>query len=123
MHFSVYLPTIRCFKFYMAQSHGKSLDRFCLTHSGHGLLWQKWDDAFVLFQPSSAETHFINEISAFILERLAQEPVGLETLGKLIDMEFEQVGENIILETLDFWINRLEELGLIDRVDGISASL
>ncbi len=107
----------------MAQSHGKSLDRFCLTDSGQELLWQKWDDAFVLFQPSSAETHFINEISAFILERLAQEPVGLETLGKLIDMEFEQVGEKIIPEALDFWINRLEELGLIDRVDGISASL
>ena len=105
------------------ESHGKSLDRFCLTDSGRGLLWQKWEDAFVLFQPSSAETHFINEISAFILERLEQEPVGLETLGKLIDMEFELVGEKIIPETLDFWINRLEELGLIERVDGISASL
>jgi hypothetical protein len=37
------------------------------TAAEAGLIWENWDDIFLVYQPSSAETHVFNETTGSIL--------------------------------------------------------
>lgn len=41
-----------------------------LLPAGKALIWHKLDELFIVYQPSSTETHLFNEISALILARV-----------------------------------------------------
>jgi PqqD family protein of HPr-rel-A system len=92
-----------------------------LVSSHRKLIWQKWDDIYIVYQSSSAETHVFNETTALILRILEQGQLTAETLRHQTEAaiglgEIELIAENFAFATM-----RLEELGLIECLDDASA--
>ncbi len=46
--------------------------------AGRELIWQEWDDVYIVYQPSSAETHVFNETTALILKCLEHGPLSAD---------------------------------------------
>jgi PqqD family protein of HPr-rel-A system len=42
------------------------------TAAEAGLIWENWDDIFLVYQPSSAETHVFNETTGSVLTCLEE---------------------------------------------------
>jgi PqqD family protein of HPr-rel-A system len=82
-----------------------------------GLLWRSWDaDLYIVHQPSSAETHVFNGPAAAILRVLDDRPLALDNLKTRVEEALgAQLGD---LAEADFHaaVRRLDELGLIERV-------
>jgi PqqD family protein of HPr-rel-A system len=81
------------------------------------LIWHEWDGIYIVYQPSSAETHVFNETTASILKclekgSLSKEAVSLQTEAALGVGAGELVADDFAFATM-----RLEELGLIERLD------
>lgn len=94
--------------------------QWLLTPAGRGLLWQNWEDAYIVYQPSSTETHVFNETTALILESLEQGPLPMERVKDWI-LEALGMAEGVVNDDLLFAVGRLEALGLIDWLDGAEA--
>ncbi|WP_300454038.1 HPr-rel-A system PqqD family peptide chaperone [Accumulibacter sp.] len=92
-----------------------------LTRAGHELSWQKWDDVFIVYQPSSAETHVFNETTALILRGLEQSAKSLDELREFTASELGIATEDLDADDLAFAMARIEELGLIERLDDVVA--
>lgn len=78
------------------------------------MVWKAWDGVFIVYQPSSAETHVFNDTTAAILQSLEDDALTMAEIadrtGQSPDPEHEQAsGGNLF-----FALQRLEELGLID---------
>lgn len=92
----------------------EDVDTLFLTHAGRELVWKAWDGVFIVYQPSSAETHVFNDTTAAILQSLEDDALTMAEIadrtGQSPDPEHEQAsGGNLF-----FALQRLEELGLID---------
>lgn len=88
-----------------------------LLPAGTRLIWQKCDELYLVYQPSSAETHVFNETSATIIACLKTESLSMASLKERTEAALGlSIGE---LETDEFTfaVVRLEELGLIDFGD------
>lgn len=90
------------------------------TLAVRALEWQEWDDIYIVYQPSSAETHVFNETTALILRCLEQGPLSREMVK-----EWTEAALGVALGGLaaaDFAVAtmRLEELGLIECLDEAS---
>lgn len=98
-----------------------NLGQWLLTPAGRGLLWQNWEDAYIVYQPSSTETHVFNETTALILESLEQGPLPMESIKhgilEVLGLETDELAN----DSLMFAVGRLEALGLIDCLDGADA--
>jgi PqqD family protein of HPr-rel-A system len=96
---------------------------FALTPAGRSLLWQSWGDDHLIYQPSSTETHVFNETTACALRRLT---AGAATLDEVAEWSADAMGieRNLIsAKDFEFVMARLEELGLIDAADEVTATL
>lgn len=86
------------------------------TAAGNGLLSRTWDGVYIVYQPSSSETHVFNETTATVLRCLADGPLTIEALKArtedALEVERGELGE----EDFAFALRRLDELGLIDYV-------
>ena len=103
-------------------SDGLAKDSFwVLTPAGHALQIQKWDGLYIVFQRSSAETHAFNATTVLILKCLLLGQMSMEALRS--ETEFALgVGQGDLSEgDFAFATMRLEELGLIERLDSASA--
>jgi PqqD family protein of HPr-rel-A system len=88
-----------------------------LTAAGRDLAWEGWEDLHVVFQRTSGETHVFNETTRAILGRLQDGPLALDEMVRLLAraMGIDEAGlarEDFLAVTA-----RLDELGLIERVD------
>ena len=95
--------------------------RLVSTLEGRRLEWRKWDDVFIVYQPSSAETHVFNETTALILRcleygSLPADEVKIKTEAALGALQGELAGDDFTFATM-----RLEELGLIECLDDANA--
>jgi PqqD family protein of HPr-rel-A system len=91
--------------------------RFFLTSAGRKLVWQDWDDVYILYQPSSTETHVFNDITAIVLQSLEK---GALTMSEVVDRTVQELDldrNGLSSGDLSFAIGRLEELGLIESLD------
>lgn len=88
-----------------------------LAAAGRGLVWQDWDDVYVVFQPSSAETHVFNETTALILKGLEQGPLSMESAKDWTEAALGVDQGELAADDFAFAVGRLEELGLIERFD------
>ena len=88
-----------------------------LPKSGCKILWQDWEDSYIVYQPSSGETHVFNETTALILKRLESGPASLEEIrewaAESLDIEISEIAE----DGLSSVAGRLDELGLVDWLD------
>ena len=92
-------------------------ETFILSHAGNSLQWQEWDDVYIVFQPSSAETHVFNETTALILKCLEQGSRSIEAVKDWTEAALEVGRGDLAEEDFAFATMRLEELGLIECLD------
>jgi len=93
-----------------------------LTAEAKELVWVEWEDAYSVYQPSSAETHFFNETTGLLLDSLKQGPLTLEAVADYIAESMNLEINESIFSDLEFAASRLEELGLVDWPERASPS-
>ena len=86
-----------------------------LTPAAQDLIWKEWDDVFIIYQPSSAETHVFNVTTALILRTLEQGSLGDYEVRERIEQALGVNPGDLATAELSFAIGRLEELGLVER--------
>ncbi|EXI82452.1 MAG: hypothetical protein AW10_00560 [Candidatus Accumulibacter appositus] len=92
------------------------------TAAEAGLIWENWDDLFVVYQPSSAETHVFNETTGSILECLGESALSADELKNQTEAALGVSQSELDDTDFAFALQRLEELGLIERLDDPSAA-
>lgn len=92
------------------------------TAAQAGLIWENWDDVFVVYQPSSAETHVFNETTASILACLEEGAVSADELKNQTEAALGVSQSELDDTDFAFALQRLEELGLIERLDDPSTA-
>ena len=90
------------------------------TPAGFALRWQKWDEVYLVYQASSAETHVFNDTTALILRCLEAGPRSAEESRSGPKPPSASPGE-LGADDFAFATQRLEELGLIEYLDEILA--
>ena len=93
-----------------------------LSRAGDSLEWQEWDDVYIVYQPSSAETHVFNETTASILGSLEQGALSADTVKEKTESALGIDPGELAADDFAFATMRLEELGLIERLDDVSAA-
>ncbi|MBL8398804.1 MAG: HPr-rel-A system PqqD family peptide chaperone [Candidatus Accumulibacter sp.] len=93
-----------------------------LLPAAKALIWQKWDDLYLVYQPSSAETHVFNETSALILASIERGPRPLASVREWTADRLGLSADDLVPEEFDLAVTRLEELGLLDRGDDTIAA-
>jgi PqqD family protein of HPr-rel-A system len=81
------------------------------------LVWQQWDEAYVVYQLSSTETHVFNETTALILRCLEQGPLSMEQVKDWAEAALDIGHGELVAGDFAFAVARLEELGLVERLD------
>ena len=88
-----------------------------LTSASRGLVWQDWDDVYLVYQPSSAETHVFNDTTTLILKCLEQGQLSAEGVKNWTEAALGVGQGDLAADDFAFAVERLEELGLIERAD------
>lgn len=92
-----------------------------LTAAAQDILWHYWDDVYIVYQPSSAETHVFNETTALILKCLECGPLSADEVKEQAEAALGVAPDKLPKEDFAFATSRLEELGLIDCLDAASS--
>jgi PqqD family protein of HPr-rel-A system len=85
------------------------------------LIWQDFDDIYIVYQLSSAETHVFNETTALILKCLEVGPLPADEVKVKTEAALGLSPGELAKEDFAFATLRLEELGLIDCLDDACA--
>ena len=88
-----------------------------LISAAQDMLWQAWDDVYIVYQPSSAETHVFNETTALILKCLEDGPLSADKVKGQTEAALGVGPGELAKEDFAFATMRLEELGLIESLD------
>ena len=88
-----------------------------LMAASRGLVWQDWDDVYIVYQPSSAETHVFNETTAAILRCLEAGPLAADAVQGQTEAALGVAQGGLATDDFVFATHRLEELGLIEYLD------
>lgn len=91
----------------------KDAPYFFLASAAQHLIWQEWDDVFLVYQPSSAETHVFNDTSMAILQVLQSGGLAQDELQHRVVEMLDVNPDELTQDDLNFALSRLEELGLI----------
>ena len=86
-----------------------------LTSASRGLVWQSWDDVYLVYQPSSTETHVFNDTTTLILKCLERGQLSTEGVKKWTEAALGIGRGGLAADDFAFAVGRLEELGLIER--------
>ena len=98
----------------MAETASTADKRIVITAAGRGLVWQEWEDVYIVYQPSSTETHVFNDTTAAALDLLQTAPASFAELHTRLAHSLEIDPDELHRGDLAFVVNRLEELGLIE---------
>lgn len=85
-----------------------------LLSAGSDLIWQQWNEVYIVYQPSSAETHVFNETTALILRSLEPGPLSSDRVLDCVESCLGIAQGDLGTEGFAFAVWRLEELGLIE---------
>ena len=88
-----------------------------LTSASRGLVWQDWDDVYLVYQPLSAETHVFNDTTALILKCLEHGQLSTEGVKNWTEAALGVGQGELAADDFAFAVGRLEELGLIQGAD------
>ena len=88
-----------------------------LTSASRGLVWQDWDDVYLVYQTLSAETHVFNDTTALILKCLEHGQISAEGVKNWTEAALGVGQGELAADDFAFAVGRLEELGLIERAD------
>ena len=93
-----------------------------LTSSGRDLVQESWGDLHVVYQRTSGETHVFNKATTTTLECLGHGPVAMEELVGLVASAMGVNEEDLASDDFLAVAARLDELGLVERLDRPSSA-
>lgn len=76
------------------------------------LLWRRWDDEYVVFNPSSGDTHVLNHVAAEALKRLERSPADAGDLAQHVGLTVK-LDPDDLLEHMEGLVRQFDELGLV----------
>ena len=85
---------------------------------GTDLRWREWDGVFVVYHCASGDTHLLQPVATATLKRLQRNPATTEELIQGVRGELGLEAEPGLSEQIHELLRRLNDLGLIERVDG-----
>jgi PqqD family protein of HPr-rel-A system len=88
-----------------------------LTSSGRDLVQERWEGLHVVYQRTSGETHVFNETAVATLKSLQDGLVSLDEMVRLVAHTMGVKQEDLASEDFLAVAARLDELGLVERLD------
>lgn len=80
----------------------------------NALLWRQWNGNFVVFNPASGDTHFLNALAGAILQLLESDALTLEQIvSHLQDVSDEPLGDELVDE-IHHLVAKFDTVGLIE---------
>jgi PqqD family protein of HPr-rel-A system len=80
------------------------------------LTWRNWGEAFFVFHPASGQTHFLNEIAAFAVRRLADGPLSTAQICAATCDAYEIEDGPDLRDAIAETLVSLDMLGLVERM-------
>lgn len=74
---------------------------------------EEWDEEFIVFQPDSGKTHFLNQMGMQILVGINQSPASVDEICEFLAEQFKLTSDQIFSQQIIKTLHRFEELGLI----------
>ncbi len=96
---------------------GEGAEILISTPAAGSLRWQQWDDVYLVYQASSAETHVFNDSTALILRCLEHGPQSLAAVRSWTETALGVEQGQLAADHFAFAVGRLEELGLVDSLE------
>lgn len=81
--------------------------------------WREWDGDYVLYHDQSGDTHFLNAVSARLVECLSDKPMTAGELVAQLEAEGFTDGDNAFPARLDALLIEFHELGLTEPVEDV----
>lgn len=77
---------------------------------------EEWNGEFIVFQPDSGKTHFLNQMGIQIISRLDQSPASADEICKFLAEQFQLTSDQNFSRQIVKTLHRFDELGLIEKV-------
>lgn len=82
---------------------------------GCRLLWQAWDNEYVIYNAGSGSTHLLDMPSGEILKLIEQQPLDINQLAEKLEHRTErQESDPINCDHIKELLGRFQEIGLIE---------
>lgn len=81
---------------------------------GGALLWRRWGDEAVAYDPNTGDTHLLDALAAVILGRLETNPANAEDLAVELARDLDVTHRADITESVEQAFDRFAALGLIE---------
>ena len=92
-----------------------SLEAYWRAVSFSSLWVEEWNEEFVVFQPDSGKTHFLNQMSMQILSALDRSPASADDICRFLAEQFQLPHYQNFSQRIIAALHRLDELGLIEK--------
>lgn len=77
------------------------------------LLWEQYDEDYLVYNGHSGETHFLNVTAAEVLKSLQTGPMALPELVAELQLMFDMDDEHALAQHISRVIQEFEHVGLI----------
>lgn len=81
----------------------------------HPLMWFDWPDGHAVYQRSSGETHFLNDIGGPLLRCLSEEEADNPTVWRCVEKVLGEPRTDALSAQVKPLLERFDELGLVRR--------
>ena len=85
-------------------------------HAQDGLIWRRWDDEYVVYNPASGESHLLDFVSAQGLMQLEKHVASTEQLVNDLSLALEIPADEELSRYVQQMVTELSELGLARSV-------
>ena len=92
----------------------KTAARAWRTREPSDLRWHNWDQAHFVFDPASGQTHFLNELGAFIVDLLSNSTLTIDEIRSAIQDHLDTEYDPLLVDALHDTVGELDNLGLIE---------
>ena len=83
---------------------------------GNALKWRRWNESFVVFNPASGDTHYLNAIAGSVLKLLETEPASVEQIVTHLEAISGEPLDGELREQINGLVERFDAVGLIEPV-------
>jgi PqqD family protein of HPr-rel-A system len=101
----------------MTTSSTPSTERSWRVIAAEALRWRCWEGDYVVFNPLSGHTHFLDIVSGQILTQLMPGRCTGSAIRSSVSQFLEVADDDKLAATVDEILIRLEDMGLVERVD------
>lgn len=85
---------------------------------GSGLAWETFGEASFVYHPASGQTHFLNELAAWILRHVDATPASAADVSRALVSNYAAESSAALETAVEQTLESLCGLGLLDQADG-----